>query len=56
MTRRLLLSLIADYLRLPPGDASAREAWARRVREAFPYRRDVLTVKLGELLERRESA
>lgn len=40
MTRRLLLSLIAQYLRLPPGDASAREA--------FPYGRDILTASIGD--------
>ena len=56
MTRSLLLSLIAEHMRLHPGDASAREAWTRKVREAFPYERDMLTVKLGELLERRKSA
>ena len=56
MTCSLLLTLIADYLRLRPGDARAREEWARRVREAFPYERPILTVKLEELLERRESA
>lgn len=56
LTRRLLLALVVEYMRLPPGDPAAREAWAQRVREAFPYGRLILTVKLGELLERRESA
>lgn len=52
MTRTIILRLIADYLRLPPGDASAREAWERRVREAFPYGRDVLTAPIGDHLFR----
>lgn len=52
MTRSLILSLIADYLRLRPGDASAREAWAQRVREAFPYESDVLTAPIGDHLFR----
>ena len=52
MTRSLLLRLIADYMRLPPGDAHAHEAWVRRVREAFPYERDVLTAPIGDHLFR----
>ena len=48
MTRSIVLRLVADYLRLPQGDARAHEAWARRVREAFPYESDILTAPIGD--------
>lgn len=50
---RILAELVADYLRLAPGDREGYELWRCRVEEAFPYGREVLTCKLGELVGER---